>query len=81
LKRILAEIPCIDLKWDSKEIASAVSDASGNDFLTLGRVTVNGKNSTEFSLWAVADNLRFGIAGNAVKIIELLVKRLFISYS
>lgn len=81
LKRTFAEVPSVDLKWDSRETLSAVSDASGCDFMILGRVSVDGKNSTEFSLWAVADNLRFGIAGNAVKIIELLVKRLFISYS
>lgn len=81
VQRMLSQVPYIDGKWDKREIPTLVSDASGSDLLTLGRLTAEAKNSTEFSLWAVADNLRFGIAGNAVKIIELLVKRLFISYS
>ncbi|MGD9165065.1 MAG: Asd/ArgC dimerization domain-containing protein [Chromatiales bacterium] len=81
LKHLLSQIPYVDARWGAGEVPTAVSDASGNDYLTVGKVSVNAKNTTEFSLWAVADNLRFGIAGNAVKIIELLVKRLFISYS
>ncbi|MEJ2453510.1 MAG: Asd/ArgC dimerization domain-containing protein [Candidatus Thiodiazotropha sp.] len=81
VKRILSQVPYIDAKWDSREIPTAVTDASGSDFLTVGGLTGKLKNTTHFSLWAVADNLRFGIAGNAVKIVELLVKRLFISYS
>jgi aspartate-semialdehyde dehydrogenase len=81
LKRLLSQIPCVDTKWETREVPTVVSDASGSDYLTVGKLSVDMKNTTEFSLWAVADNLRFGIAGNAVKIIELLVKRLFISYS
>jgi aspartate-semialdehyde dehydrogenase len=81
LQRLLSQIPCVDAKWGAGEVPTVVSDASGSDYLTVGKLSVDTKNKTEFSLWAVADNLRFGIAGNAVKIIELLVKRLFISYS
>lgn len=81
VKRIFSQVSCIVPKWDSRETPTVVTDASGSDFLTLGRVSVNEKNLMEFSLWAVADNLRFGIAGNAVKIIELLVKSSFVSYS
>lgn len=53
---------------------TAVTDASGKNRLTVGRLRSVSKNSTEFSLLAVADNLQFGIAGNAVKILEVLVK-------
>ncbi len=81
VKRLLSEVSCIEPKWDSQETLSPVKDASGSDLLVVGRLSAKTKNSTEFSLWGVADNLRFGIAGNAVKIVELLVKRLFISYS
>ncbi len=81
VQRILAKAADIDLHGGTAASPTAVTDASGSDFLTVGRLSVDAKNSTEFSLWAVADNLRYGIAGNAVKIIELLVKRLFISYS
>jgi hypothetical protein len=44
----------------------------------LGKIE---KTTTEFSLLAIPNKAQFRIAGNAVKISELLVKRLFISYS
>jgi aspartate-semialdehyde dehydrogenase len=81
LQRLLSQLPCVDTLQDPQDVPTVVSEASGSDYITVGKLSVDVKNSTEFSLWAVADNLRFGIAGNAVKIIELLVKRLFISYS
>ena len=81
VRRILSQVPYIETTWDSREVPTPVTDASGSDLLTVGCLSAGGKSSTDFSLWAVADNLRFGIAGNAVKIVELLVKRLFISYS
>jgi aspartate-semialdehyde dehydrogenase len=81
VKRMFSQVPYIEVKWDSHELPTAVTDASGSNLLTVGRFLSNAKNPTEFSILGVADNLRFGIARNAVKIIELLVKRLFISYS
>jgi aspartate-semialdehyde dehydrogenase len=81
VQRILARTPGIEAEWDAQELPTAVTEGSGSDCMTLGGLTAGVKNTTEFSLWAVADNLRYGIAGNAVKIIELLVKRLLISYS
>jgi aspartate-semialdehyde dehydrogenase len=81
LKRLFSQIPCVEAKWGAREVPTVVSDASGSDYLTVGKLTIDTKSTTEFSLWAVADNLRFGIVGNAVKIVELLVKRSFISYS
>ncbi len=81
VKRLLSEVSSIEPKWDWHETLSPVKDASGSDLLVVGRLSAKIKNTTDFSLWGVADNLRFGIAGNAVKIVDLLVKRLFISYS
>jgi aspartate-semialdehyde dehydrogenase len=81
IERILSQVAYIEAKRDHREQPTAVTDASGSDLLVVGRLTSYPKISTDFSLWGVADNLRFGIARNAVKIIELLVKRLFISYS
>jgi aspartate-semialdehyde dehydrogenase len=81
LKRIYAQSPSIKVKGGERDLPSVVTDASGRDLLTIGGLCANSKNSTDFSLWGVADNLRYGIAGNAVKIIEVLVKRSFISYS
>jgi aspartate-semialdehyde dehydrogenase len=81
VQRILSQTPGIEAEWEAEELPTAVTNGSGSDYLTLGGLSSGGKNTTEFSLWAVADNLRYGIAGNAVKIIELLVKRSLISYS
>jgi len=81
LRRIYAQTPSIEFKAGERDLPSVVTDASGRDLLTVGGRCANSKNSTDFSLWGVADNLRYGIAGNAVKIIEVLVKRSFISYS
>ena len=81
LERLLAQQPYVEMQARADDFPSVVSDASGKDLLTVGRLTASAKNSTDFSLWGVADNLRYGIAGNAVKIIEVLVKRLSISYS
>jgi aspartate-semialdehyde dehydrogenase len=81
VQRILTRMPDIQIKWGADEPPTAVTEGSGSDCMTVGGLSAGVKNSTDFSLWAVADNLRYGIAGNAVKIIELLVKRLFISYS
>jgi aspartate-semialdehyde dehydrogenase len=81
LKRIFEQQPYVEMKGEADYFPTVVTDASGKDLLTVGRLIACAKNSTDFSLWAVADNLRYGIAGNAVKIIEVLVKRLSISYS
>ena len=81
VQRILARSPGFETEWEAQLLPTAVTDGSGSDSMTLGGLSVKAKNTTEFSLWAVADNLRYGIAGNAVKIIELLVKRSLISYS
>lgn len=81
LKRLYAQTPSIEVKAGERDLPTVVTDASGRDMLTVGGLCANSKNSTDFSLWGVADNLRYGIAGNAVKIIEVLVKRLFVSYS
>lgn len=53
---------------------SPVGDASGGASVLVGRFVCRTENPTEFSLWAVADNLRSGIAANVLKILEILVK-------
>lgn len=74
LKKRLSDFPGITLFYTSDSYPTAVTDASGNDSLAVGRIKSDSESSTDFSLWTVADNLRFGIAGNAVKIVEVLVK-------
>ncbi len=74
LKKALSNFPDISLFDTSDSYPTAVTDASGNNGLTVGRVKSDSEYSTDFSLWTVADNLRFGNAGNAVKVVEILVK-------
>jgi len=69
--RSVAEIEVIN---PSDTPPTAVTKASGKDVVSVGRIRSDLENTTDFSLWAVADNLRFGIAGNAVKIAGILVK-------
>ncbi len=81
LQEIYRQKPYIEIVEDSTVSPTAVTDASGKHVLVLGNLVESSLNKTEFSLLSVADNLRYGIAENAVKIVEVLVKRLFISYS
>lgn len=71
---IFSAFPGINLMAASGSSPTAVTDASGKDNLTLGRIASGPESMTEFSFWTVADNIRFGLAGNAVKVLEVLVK-------
>ncbi|MCU7842976.1 MAG: aspartate-semialdehyde dehydrogenase [Candidatus Thiodiazotropha sp. (ex Monitilora ramsayi)] len=81
LKNIFGRLPYVELSTDTQVPPTAVTDASGKNILMVGNLVARAKSKTDFSLLGVADNLRYCIAGNAVKIIEVLVKRLFLSYS
>jgi aspartate-semialdehyde dehydrogenase len=70
----LAGFSDIEVIQASDSSPTAVTHASGKDALTVGRVRLGQQNTTEFSLWTVADNLQFGIAGNLVRVLEILVK-------
>ena len=50
-------------------------DAVGNDEIFIGRVRKDDSLPCGYSLWVVADNLRRGLALNAVRIAELMVER------
>jgi aspartate-semialdehyde dehydrogenase len=81
LKEIYRQKPYIEIQEDPDVSLTAVTEASGKGILVLGNLAETSLSKTDFSLLGVADNLRYGIAENAVKIVEVLVKRLFISYS
>jgi aspartate-semialdehyde dehydrogenase len=74
LHELLAGFSDIEVIQASDSSPTAVTHASGKDALTVGRVRLGQQNTTEFSLWTVADNLQFGIAGNLVRVLEILVK-------
>lgn len=53
---------------------TAVTDASGNDPVFVGRVREDISHPTGINLWVVADNIRKGAALNSVQIAEILAK-------
>ena len=53
---------------------TAVTEASGNDPVFVGRVREDISHPTGINLWIVADNIRKGAALNSVQIAEILAK-------
>jgi aspartate-semialdehyde dehydrogenase len=53
---------------------TAVTDASGNDPVFVGRVREDISHPRGIDLWVVADNIRKGAALNSVQIAEILAK-------
>jgi aspartate-semialdehyde dehydrogenase len=53
---------------------TAVTEASGNDPVYVGRVREDISHSLGLNLWVVADNIRKGAALNSVQIAEILAK-------
>jgi aspartate-semialdehyde dehydrogenase len=52
---------------------TAVSDASGNDPVYVGRIREDISHERGLNLWVVADNVRKGAALNSVQIAEVLI--------
>ena len=53
---------------------TAVSDASGQDAVFVGRIREDISHPRGLNLWVVSDNIRKGAALNAIQIAELLVR-------
>jgi aspartate-semialdehyde dehydrogenase len=49
-------------------------DASGSDAVFVGRIREDISHPRGLDLWVVSDNIRKGVALNAIQIAELLVK-------
>ncbi|MDG2375102.1 MAG: Asd/ArgC dimerization domain-containing protein, partial [Woeseiaceae bacterium] len=54
---------------------TAVTEASGNDPVYVGRVREDISHPLGLDLWIVADNIRKGAALNSVQIAEILAKK------
>ncbi|MDA0679511.1 MAG: aspartate-semialdehyde dehydrogenase [Proteobacteria bacterium] len=54
---------------------TAVSDASGNDAVFVGRVREDISHPSAINLWIVSDNIRKGAALNSVQVAEILAKK------
>ncbi|MGI9261461.1 MAG: aspartate-semialdehyde dehydrogenase [Woeseiaceae bacterium] len=59
---------------ETGEYPTAVTDASGNDPVYVGRVREDISHPTGIDLWIVSDNIRKGAALNSVQIAEILAK-------
>jgi len=49
-------------------------DASGNDYVHIGRIRKDDSFEHSLNLWVVSDNIRKGAATNAIQIAEYLIK-------
>ncbi len=56
----------------SLEYPTALTNASGNDKVYVGRIRQDISHANGLNLWVVADNIRKGAATNAVQIAEIL---------
>ena len=74
--KLLQKAPGVKLVNDTKtgQYPTAITDASGNDPVFVGRVREDISHPTGIDLWIVADNIRKGAALNSVQIAEILAK-------
>ncbi len=76
-KKLFSEFEGITLidKHEDGGYPTAVSDASGQDAVFVGRVREDISHPRGLDLWVVADNVRKGAALNSVQIAEILVEK------
>ncbi|MGR6036426.1 MAG: aspartate-semialdehyde dehydrogenase [Candidatus Nitrosoglobus sp.] len=76
VKALLQNAPGV-LVLDEREnggYPTAVTEASGKDFVFVGRIREDISHPKGINLWIVADNVRKGAALNSIQIAELLIK-------
>ena len=73
---LLRVAPGVELRdgVDTGEYPTAVTNASGNDAVFVGRVREDISHPSGINLWIVSDNIRKGAALNSVQIAEILAK-------
>ena len=76
VRDLLREAPGVELLdgVDTGDYPTAVTEASGNDPVYVGRVREDISHPTGINLWIVADNIRKGAALNSVQIAGILAK-------
>ena len=75
-KRLLKKAPGIIVVDDpaKKKYPTALTHASGQDAVYVGRIRQDISHPFGLNMWVVADNIRKGAATNAVQIAELLCR-------
>ena len=73
---LLRNAPGVELLdgTNTGEYPTAVTEASGNDPVYVGRVREDISHPTGINLWIVSDNIRKGAALNSVQIAEILAE-------
>jgi len=74
VKNLLREAPGVKLYETREEFPTQVGDASGNDWVHVGRVSNDITHSNGINMWVVSDNIRKGAATNSVQIAEVLIR-------
>ena len=77
VRSLLAEAPGVKLYAERENFPTQVGDASGNDWVHVGRVRDDITHSHGINLWVVSDNVRKGAATNSVQIAEVLIRDYF----
>jgi aspartate-semialdehyde dehydrogenase len=72
--QLLEQAPGVTLLRDREDFPTAVSNASGNDEVYVGRVRQDITHPHGLNLWIVSDNVRKGAATNSVQIAEYLAE-------
>lgn len=70
LQELLAAQPAVSLE----EEPSAVEEAANSPLIYVGRLRLDRTQPEGAALWTVADNLRYGVARNVIRLAEILEK-------
>jgi len=62
------------IEIDGEHVPTQIDDATGSDFVHVGRLRSDKSHPHGINLWSVSDNVRTGTALNCVKIAETLVR-------
>ena len=73
VKQLLNDAPGVEFIEDLADYPTAVSDASGNDTVYVGRLRADISHPHGLNMWVVSDNTRKGAATNSVQIAEELI--------
>lgn len=73
VKDLLRHAPGVCLLEEAEDYPTAITHASGQDPVYVGRVRADLSHPNGMNLWIVADNIRKGAALNSVQIAEALV--------
>ncbi|GAB1259735.1 aspartate-semialdehyde dehydrogenase [Aurantivibrio plasticivorans] len=70
----LKKVDGVRVSTSAKTVPTAVSDMLSSGELVISRIRQVSGSDRHFCLWSVADELRRGVAVNAVQIAEILIK-------